>query len=432
MRPANVFIIISTLSILFLSNNLLYILGISYMSESGSPIEKLHPSFYITLVGAAVCLLYPPNMNYILATGYRKYSLSVMAAALVVVGWILVSPNNAGELSSPIVTFLTPALFMFMFSRTDDQFLRKTATLIPLFFALNSILGIIGSLTGFNILPRVAGGLIIMDDVRPTALLGHPLVNAQITGVYFLYILLKALKDGFTISKFVQTFLHLAALVTFGGRSALLFALLIGTVYAAYSVILGRAKSIASIGLLAYGGLATIPLALGAGLGVVLLERLTNDGGSADTRWAALQMLGLLSPTEWAIGLTPEHKAAMLLYLQTPYGFESFPVALITNYGLPIALLITVTTFALLFKVARPLGGNGFWLVIYFFLTSASALSIGSKTIVISLFLTIVVSSVVNDAPRRRRRMNSRVDQPGYQTVKRASSEPDRAHPLQA
>jgi hypothetical protein len=399
----NALIAISALSIILLSNSMLHVLGISYMSEGGNPLEKLHPSFYVTLLSALVCLLYQPHMNRIAATGFRHYALALMAAAALVIGWIMVSPNNAGELSSPIVTFLTPALFMLTFTRTDDTFLRKAAAFVPIFFLLNSCLGIIGSLTGFNMLPRVAGEVVVAYDARPTALLGHPLINAQMTGVYFLYILIKSLKDGFSSSRFFQTFLHLCALVTFGGRAALVFALAIGAIYAIYRLFTGRTSSIKSIGLLAYGGFAAIPLALAAGLGAVLMERLEDDGGSADTRLAAMQMLSYLSPTEWLIGITPSHRAAMLIQLQTPQGFESFPVALITNYGLPIALLITIAAFSLLFRVARPLGANGFWLVVYFFLTSASALSLGSKSITVSLFLIIVMACIVNEAPRRRR-----------------------------
>jgi len=422
MRPMNALIAISALSILLLSNNMLYVLGVSYMSEGGNPLEKLHPSFYLTLISALVCLLYQPHMNRIAATGFRTYSLALMAAAALVIGWIMVSPNNAGELSSPIVTFLTPALFMYTFTRTDDSFLRRAAAFVPIFFLVNSCLGVIGSLTGFNMLPRIAGEVVVAYDARPTALLGHPLINAQMTGVYFLYLIVKSLKDGFTFSRFFQTFLHLGALVTFGGRAALVIALTISGIYAIYSLFTGKLRSIKSIGLLAYGGFAAIPLALAAGLGAVLMERLENDGGSADTRLAAIQMLSYLSPTEWLIGITPSHRAAMLIQLQTPQGFESFPVALITNYGLPIALVITVATFALLFRVARPLGANGFWLVTYFFLTSASALSIGSKSITISLFLIIVMACIVNDASRRRRSVRAGVAKSGNGRPTRSSS----------
>ena len=60
---------------------------------------------------------------------------------------------------------------------------------------LNATIGIVEFASGLRFTPLVAAGVVIEDDWRSTALLGHPLANASLTGAYILMLALGAGRD---------------------------------------------------------------------------------------------------------------------------------------------------------------------------------------------------------------------------------------------
>jgi hypothetical protein len=382
--------------LLLLSSNALYMLGINYHMGGGSPLEKLHPAFYIILLCLPLFgVMRRPRAGPLRLDNVAFPACCMLLAAGMMVAWAWFSPNAGGELSAPVVTFLMPALLLLVMSKASGRTVIFIGSLVGWFFLANSTMGIIGSLTGYNLLPQVAGARLI-DDPRPTGLLGAALLNAQLTGVWLLYGTLSGIRNGFRPLNILELVLHGAALVAFGGRSALaLVALLVGiyTLYRIYhAAITGRGRSLISLAAVAAVVAVAGPLALKAGLADVLLQRIGDDGGSADTRLAALHAITMLSPQEWLTGIGPSQRNTMLLILNTPAGIESFPLALWVTYGLPITLLTSAAAIFAMARLAGPLGGIGMWITIYFFASSAASLSLGSKSISLSLFVLILVA----------------------------------------
>mgnify|MGYP001426013367 CR=1 FL=1 len=385
-----------------LSSNALFMLGINYLGAGGSPLEKIHPALYLALFALSLVPLYRPKASKNFRTsGTLVAAGAMLAAAIWLTVWAAISPFAGGELTVPFVTFVLPAALLILFTRASNATLEFIGAAVPLFLLANSLFGIVGSVTGVNILPQTSGNVVIYDP-RPTALLGHPLINSQITGVYLLYLVLTGVKRGFTPASIMLVGLHLAALLAFGGRSALAFAVLLAALYFIYklyqSAITGNVRSLLSLGLLLALGAVAVPFALQAGVADVLFDRIADDRGSADTRLAAIQMLSILNFDQWIMGVGPAQRFSMLTALNTPNGVESFPLALLINFGLPAMVLITGTTFYALYRLAKPMGGVGHWLVVYFFLTSAASLSIGSKTTSLALFVIVLVALHVREA----------------------------------
>jgi len=387
---------IAVLLVLCLSTNALFMLGSTYQSSGGSPLEKMHPSLYVVVLGLSLVLLASRGGGFRtrLQGMAGPTSLMIFGAAAITV-WAILSPNAGGEISAPIVTFLLPALLLLLLQWSSISTLKFVSSFLHIFFVLNSLAGLFAYLTGFNLLENTAGAMVVRDP-RPTGLLGHPLINAQMTGAWVLYLVLGGIKRGFKGQTLVQASLHSLALVAFGGRSALAFVVVILFAYSMYrayhGVVTGKSKSIFNLMVLGLIALAVVAFSIQAGITEVLFDRLNDDRGSADTRIAALQMLGILDLGQWFVGVGPSQRNAMLLYLNTPVGIESFPIAILVNYGLPAMLLITGTSFYALFKLAAPLKGVGAWLVIYFFVSSAASLSLGSKTTSMSIFVLVLVA----------------------------------------
>lgn len=379
-----------------LSTNALFAIGINYGGSGGNPLEKLHPSLYVLLIALALSLFSSTSAsrNHPLAQ-YRLFSIAMIAASVVMMVWTVISPNAGGELSGPIVTFLLPGVLLYVLTRSPVATIAWIAAFVPLFLTANSLFGLFSYITGVRLLPQMAGALIVFDP-RPTALLGHPLVNAQITGIFLLYLLLKSIATRFTMYRILGVLLHGTALIAFGGRSALAMVVVISAVYGVHKVYsglaIGKASSLISVSILLFATALGLPLAIQAGFTETLLERLVDDGGSANTRLAAIQMLGYLDFQQWVLGAGPAQRNLLQIALQTPFGIENFIVALTVTYGVLVTLVIVVATFAALLRLAKPLKGPGTGLVIYFFLTSLTSLSLGSKTTITSLFICVLIA----------------------------------------
>lgn len=407
---------LSAAAVLLLSSNAMFALGINYLGSGGNPLEKIHPALLVAI--AAACL-YPvartPDLGSLKVSGLKTASLFMLAASLWVLLWSALSPNASGsELTMPIVTFTLPSLLLLTFAKATDRTLLIIARCAMLFMVANSLFGILGSVTGFSILPQTAGNSVIRDP-RPTALLGHPLINAQMTGAVFLFLILTGLRTRFSFRSFLSIAVHGVALLAFGGRSALLIAvslaILFSLITALVGAVRGNGRYFLNLSLITFSCALVIPIGLQLGFGDVLFERISNDEGSTDTRFAALNLVGRLDFEQFLIGAGKATRETLLITLGTPNGVESFPLALIVNYGFPTAALITAATFFALFKLARTMQGFGSWIVVYFFVTSATSLSIGSKTTSIALFTILLISFRTVYLNQMQRKFNLGLDE---------------------
>ena len=186
---------------------------------------------------------------------------------------------------------------------------------------VNACLGIAEFAGHFRLTPFVAGGRLIVDDYRSTALLGHPLLNAGSTGLYALMLFFgadRALKAPLRLAMFL---IQLVALVAFGGRTALVLTgvtIALGSLRPLADFLRGRpfdmrwalAGALAvPILLAAVATLSRCPAALDP-----LIERFTDDRGSAQARVVIFELFDAFSlerhsarPRPGAAGLAAEH-----------------------------------------------------------------------------------------------------------------------------
>lgn len=379
-------------SLFALPNNLLVGAGIRYMSGEGSLLEKLHPSFYLLcLICVMTAMLRPVAWRAIpdwLRRGWLLPSLAALVSLAVVA---LMARSGGGDLSSLVITFLAPAMLAYVLQFAGTRAVSATSGFLALFFIANSGLGLFEFLSGWRLLPFYAADQLITFDNRPTALLGHPLVNALLTGAVLLVSLSRLVSFGLSPGLLLAAALHLCGLLLFGGRAALVLCLglaafmllrhfgVLSRVLLAFS---RRAMMLCALGLLA------LTVLLASGIADPLLERFAASTKSDQSRLATVAVLSQLTFGEWSMGLEPEMRRVYHAMLNTPFGFESAPIAMTAAYGLPLTVLLLFSAWCLLSRFARQAGQH--ITVTYFMLTSATSLSIGSKSLLVSQMLLIL------------------------------------------
>lgn len=392
---------------LFLASpNLLYVLGINYMNAVGNPLEKLHPAFYLAAAAACMAALQAGGPR---EPAVARAAVALLVAGIVALGWTLVAGVDAsGAFSILGTTYLTPALLVLVLLRQSGRTLNGLRIFITLFMAVNSLVGIGEALSGETLLPFIAGQDLLGFETRALGLFGHPLTSGSVTGFFCLLLIIDMVRHGLAPVKLGQLALHGTAMLAFGGRIAIVLLVAVVLVYALAEAgrgMLTRRLTRAALrtgALLALAGMA-VPVLLASGIADNVLGRFFNDGGSADTRLAAIRMLELVAPEYWLTGVPEAQRSAWQMALGSPYGIEIFAVALVLSYGLPMALLLSWTTFALITRLANRPGGPGWYFVVYFAGIVLSAQSIGGKNLTLGCAVTMLVVMAV-PAPARQSR----------------------------
>ena len=372
--------------------------GFNYDESGGSFFEKVHPATFVAFGVLLLAALFQRNPLSQFLSAIDTYPGT--ALFLVMIGVLIVHAIQVVGLpfTSFFDTFLAPVIVFFLFKDMRDGRAQRIVWLIHTLMIVNACVGIFEFATGLRITPLVASGLVIEDDWRSTALLGHPLANASLTGAYILALALGAARDlprplaigGFVIST--------AGMVVFGGRASTVILLVMLLALAAvrgFNVLGGEKfdkRSILAI-LIAVPIIALAFLTLEeAGFFDQFLERFMDDRGSAETR---VEMFELFQHLSWyELLLAPD--ATQLTTLKRIYGLdfgiESFWVSFVLNYGLIPGLAFFAGLFLFCRDVVRAIRPGGGWVLVFFFAVASTSVSLSAKT---PLFAVLVLMLVV-------------------------------------
>ncbi len=368
-----------------LSNMVLTRFGIRYDLEGGTALEKIHPAHFLAL--GSLFLLWFSHlrpMDYVDTLFTRhKGTLVFLVTWVLLLFQITVIQHKP---FTPIIdTFIFPVILLYLLDSISDYQRTKLGRLMHFLMLANALLGLFEFLTGFRLTPIDAGGVIIEGDWRSSALLGHPLTNALITGGYLVTLALGGWRDLPWIMKPALFGINLLAMNAFGGRMALVTLL-------AFLVIIFSFKMIATLNggtsarrnwLL---GVLLVPLAIGAlvvgfeiGLFDQFVGRFIDDKGSASARVIMFEIFRDLSILDIMIGPDPEHVASLLRSHGLNFGIESFWVAFILSYGFIVSMIFFVGLFAFLYDVVKASSLAAIWPILYFLTVSSTSVSLSAK-----------------------------------------------------
>lgn len=391
----------AVLASFLVSPALLYALGINYANDAGSPLEKLHPTTLLCVLAFGFSALFDGRLRFSLITP-RTFAILLTIVALAVTQLLILRRPVTGL----VVTFLTPIVLLYLLQLADPALLRRIRAWVVGLLLLNSLAGLAELALGATLLPRVAGAVEIHGDTRALGLIGHPLTASFLTGIMLVYLVISRMMTRFDRWAVLQIAIHAMALLAFGGRLALLATVFMLAIYILFDGTALARRAPVERWLIRYtialAGFVASGLMLLSGLAAQMLARFAADGGSASTRWAAIDIVAHLDLDALLFGLPLSQRDAMLRAFGTPYGIEITWLAWLVDYGLFISLGLAVVLALVLRACLRGATRVHFYMVAYFLICITGAQGLGAKSLLLAwLVILLLTLRRHHSSPRR-------------------------------
>ncbi len=397
MSPSAAPAILLLLVLFLLSGGVLWHLGVNYDGMTGGAAAKVHPASYL----APLCLVW-----VMLASGdpvgfmVRTARDAPASLLLLVTGTALlvqIALRSGTGLAGSIDTFVGPALVMMLLVRIDPARLGPLEAALHGVLLANAGLGLAEFALGERVFPYRLDGEAFPTDTRSTALQGHPLVNALVTATYILALI----AGGGRLrpwQRFAMLVVQMGALVTFGGRSAIVAVALLGGLYGLVATLrvlrTGRVPLLgaaAGLSLLTMAPLAVVALAFG-GFFDTLAERFVSDGGSANARIEMLALLDRIPLHELMLGPDTGFVETLRRMHGLEWGIENPIVRMVLYQGVVMTALLTLAVILFVAEIVRRCRPGTFLPVLGFALLLNTSESIASKTTVLAKFAILMVA----------------------------------------
>jgi hypothetical protein len=384
----------SIIALYTLSGGVLWKLGINYDGVQGNPATKLHPSFYLMVIAFTLYYVTRPDpygaLRYVLDTN-RGAVLLAFVALLTLVHTVT---SKLPGLTIPFDTYLLPVMMAILLLRQDEAFKARAEQVIHVLMCANALFGLLEFAIGHRFFPAVNDGVAFEFDTRSAGFLGHPLMNATITGTYVMALMAGGSRLGFT-AKGAILVLQFLGMVAFGGRTALVLCL----AFAGFFAMIGTYRAIFSRGIpILYVAILflAIPVAAVTVVGLVmsgffdsLMERFTNDGGSARARILMFELVDAMTWRDLLVGPDSERLYSLQYARGLELGIENPLIRIMLRQGLLIMIALTIGIIYFIHDEFRRLRPGRYWVLVFFFVTAMSFESLSSKTILFVQFMVI-------------------------------------------
>ena len=383
-------------AILFgVSGGLLWNFGINYDGLAGGAAAKVHPSTYLTFLIFILSAFQAGNpIAYVVKSSKTcPASLFLFICSAFMLGHSLI--RDAGGLSSTIDTFFAPVLLVMLLSRLEEQDMRRLEIVIHVLMSVNAMMGIAEFLTNVRPFQYRFDGEIFPFDTRSSALMGHPLANASQTACYVLALLTGA-RMLTSYQKLLLITLQIAALVTFGGRTAMVCVIVLGGLHLmgeGYHLI--RRGQVSLRGCIVFMSMLTlVPMILvvlnASGFFDALIARFVDDGGSANARVEIFELIKQIPLRDLLTGPDPTFVDSIRRIQGLEWGIENPILRLAVYQGIIVTSLMTLAVVLFLFEVSKNLS-RGIWMtMVAFFILSMTAETLGAKTTLLSKYVVTI------------------------------------------
>ncbi|MBN9221278.1 MAG: VpsF family polysaccharide biosynthesis protein [Mesorhizobium sp.] len=378
------------------SGGMLWLVGYNYDGLIGNPATKIHPSTYLLVLLFAwrACTFGNP-IGYMVSVADRRPASTLMAVISIVLLIVVILRQRPG-MAGMIDTFVAPALLVMMLAEADDKTFGRLQKVVHVVMTANALLALFEFATKTLIFPYRLDGEAFMTDLRSTALQGHPLANATVTSIYVLS-LLSGARSLPTPLRLGLIGLQCAALVAFGGRSAMVLTIALGGCYMLIQGLrtlrTGRINLLgAALGFI-LAALVPVVIAVAASYGFfdALLERFVSDSGSANARVEMFDLFNHFELRDIIVGPDIDLVESLRRISGLEQGIEN-PVIRMTIYqGAFFTLLIFFSLALFLYEVARRCGPGIWLLMIGWLILLNTSESIASKTTLLTKFVVMAL-----------------------------------------
>ena len=390
--------VLSVLALFLLSGQMLNLAGIPYDAAGGSPLFKIHPASYLSVLALAAWIVADGGPGAFLARCWRESpGLVVLFLAIGLLAFQVIGVQKT-PISQVTDNFVLTACLFASLVRLQPREIRFVALLVQGILAINSLLGYAEVLGGFRLTPLYVNGDLLSWEWRATALLGHPLMNAMTTAVCLVSLALGAgpFRRG---PRLCLVLFHFGALFFFGGRTAIVLsaaALLAIAAFSGARLLLGRrfplpvaAAAVFSVTLLVIGAV----LVVDGGMVDRLIGRFINDDGSAMARVAMLSIFRDMSWSEVVFGPDVAAVKAMLPKIGTPVAIESAYIGFVAYYGGFVTLFFLMGLAAFFAELVRRFGASVLLPLGIYFLISTAVSSFSTKSLELGLLTTLIITA---------------------------------------
>lgn len=389
--------VLGTAAILFsVSGGMLWLVGYNYDGLQGSAATKIHPSTYLICLtfGWSLISCGDPVSRAIHWANRRPATLLMLVVSIAVM--IVTILREGPGLGGIVDTYIAACLVVFLLVDADEPTMARLEQIVHVLMTVNALLALVEFLLQVRVFPYRFDGVAFETDTRSTALQGHPLANAMLTACY-----LMALLNGRRIPRpFVQPMLialQFAALVVFGGRTAMLISLFFGGLYGLAALLRSLQRGRISLLGAAIGCVmvAFVPAAVGLLVAVGffddLVARFISDGGSANARAEMFTLLGMFSFRDLVLGPDIPLVDSLRRVNGLEWGIENPFIRMTLYQGLIVTAMVTVAFSAFMYELSRVTRG-GLWLpMIVWIVLLNGAESIASKTTLPAEFAIIAL-----------------------------------------
>jgi hypothetical protein len=382
-------------------------LGWNYGEAGGSALEKMHPG---TLIAAVVLLLSAGARGNPLSAFIRTFEahpgLIIYFAGIIVL--MLHSVFVAGlPFTVFIDTFVLPAILFLLLQDIPEERRRNLALLVHALFAINAVLGLAEFAFGFRLTPLYVEGEVLEAEWRSSALLGHPLGNAILTGCYMIMLVKSGARDLPLLLRPVVFALATAGMVVFGGRAATAFMLVVlgGLALKRGTEVLRGAPFdkrvlLAALVCVPFIAMAVIVLQQ-SGFFDQFVNRIVDDEGSASTRVEMFELFKYLNWYDFLLGPDPRQIATLMAQYGLLYGIESFWVAMTLLHGVVVSFVFFAALFFFCREVVMSAGSGAFVVFLYFFAVASTSVSLSAKSPVFAIM--VMLTFLLGDGSARTR-----------------------------
>lgn len=389
-------LVVLALVTLTISGGMLWVLGINYDGITGSAPQKVHPATYLTILLFAWTMLRAGNPVIPLVAAAERRPASVLLCLCGVGLLAFLALRGGTGLAGSLDTYLLTGLVVILLADRDAITLRHVEIVFHVVMLANAVLGLVEFAGGQRFFPFRMDGQAFETDTRSAALQGHPLANATITCSYVLALF----AGGGRLAPAVRAGLiglQLVALITFGGRSATVVTLALGSVVALFALnrVLRKGR-VPLLGAAVVAFLLTlVPIVVG-GLAVggffdALLERFVSDGGSANARVEMLAIFDAIPLRDLLVGPDQTIVDTLRRMYGLEWGIENPVVRSLLYNGVLMTVLLVVAIALFLFEVARNCR-RGVGLPILAFVVLINTFeSIGGKTTLLAKFALMLL-----------------------------------------
>jgi hypothetical protein len=380
-----------------LSGSILWDLGLNYSGLTGSAASKIHPATYLTFATLGLFILArrnPASFVVILITRYPGALVFMISIALL--GLFIVIDERHG-IATVFDTYMLAVMLSLITTELDAREIGRVEKLIHILLAANAMLALFEYLIDYRIFPHRFEGVAMDWDRRSTAFLGHPLENAQITGTYIMILMAGGGLNMPKLLRLPAILLQLAAMVPFGGRTALVVTVVMIALWTIPHIVYTLRGGRISLPVVGAVALLTPIFALVIGVFAisgffnVVLDRFADDGGSAHTRLEMFEIFEYLPLRDIFVGTNSDLIDSIRRTHGLEWGIENPVVRLLLYQGVAITTFLVIGFALFLTEIGRRLRRGTAMPFIFFLVVVNSYESIANKSIMLGQFVVMMI-----------------------------------------